>query len=240
MWQDELSEEDIERTLNENGPPTIRAPEPSDRANKVATWLADPSVMLDDLTGSLNLMLQHCRWRYFDRQVCELVPEEFKKANLLDVWIRWGFSQDAEQLAIRNSIESTPFPVNAIREVQRQFDVCISEFGHGNPISLATAHTFTDGIYEYEYHLQLLADWIESRAIFRGQKAKQTERQVTTASRQEIRDAAFAVLRKTGKPPTKELVGTYLREEMGKTVSNNTLHITLREWRKEIQKTGPQ
>jgi len=235
---DEPSEEYFERTLNESGPPTIRAPEPSDRANKVATWLADPSVMLADLTETLNLMLKSCRRRYFDGIVHELIPEKFKGKNLWALWITWGFSKDAEQLAIRNSIESTPFPVDAIREVQRQFDHCVSEINHGNPINLATAHTFTDGIKKYEHHLQILADWIESRAIFRGKKAKQTKRQTKTASKQEIRDAAYSIFRQD-ETPTKERVREYLRT-LNRTASTDRLQAELYEWRKERRKNGPQ
>lgn len=222
----EPTEEEIEHELNRSGPPTIKPPEPSKRADIVAAWLRDPAVMLADLTETLNQMLSHCHVRYFDRIVRELIPEQFHgwDTHLLSCLIEWGFLERVEQINIRNSIESTPFSPDVIHDVSRSFRACTNLRHQKEGVPLELAGQFTDAISHYELQLQILADWIEARAIFSGKKppADPNGPKKRTATKTDVANALRIVIER-GQTPDKETVGAVLRNELGRSIGTTLL-----------------
>ncbi len=235
----EPTEQDIESELNRSGPPTIEPPTPSDRTDKIVEWLTDPAVMLVDLTETLNQILSACRWRYFDRGVRELIPEKFKDNNLLSVMIDWRFLENAEQAKIRNSIEPTPFSPDVILDVQRHFRTCTTAFHLNEKVSLETAHHFTDAISHYEFQLQILADWIEARAIFQGKKAPDPNRRKENRATDDDIAEAIKMILDSRRAVTKKNLGDTIRLILKKTISNGRVQAAAHHFNRR-KKNGPE
>ena len=236
---DEPSEEYIERTLNESGPPTIKPPTPSDRTDKIVEWLTDPAVMLVDLTDTLNEILSICRWRYLEQFVRELIPEELNKRNFFDVRIDMKFQDNAEQTKIRNSIELTPFSHDVIDNVGRYFRTYTMAFHLNEKVSLETAHHFTDAISHYEFQLQILADWIESRAIFQGKKTPDPNRRKENSATEHDINQAIKQIVDSGRTVTKNNLADTIRDGLGKSIGNDRVQRAVTVFNR-YKKNGPQ
>lgn len=239
---DEEYEEAMERVQNQVDPATIKAPESTDRANKAAAWLRDPALMLVDLTETLNELLKYCEYRNWDcgdgpDWKLEVIPEHFKKHNLLDFMIHLRFQQDAALLRIRHGIEPTPFSSDVIQTVEQTFETFAHQFRNNERVSLDSIDRFTFAVFQYETELQILADWIETRAIFRGEKRtpKKTDK---TATDDDIM-TAMRTVENRGQPINKTTVGECLRTEMGKSIGTDFLFSTLRK-RKNASRHSPQ
>ena len=235
MWEDEPSEDDIERELNQGGPPTIKAPDPSYRATRVAEWLKDPPTMLVHLTETLNALLSCCRYRYFDQAVIEVNSDEIDPMGILVCAIIGQLLTDIEILRIRNSIQATPLNLEFIDDVRKHFVVCIQP-----PVQLQSLHELTDAITHYKFQLQILADWIEAQAIYLNKKQPQKNAEENDTNRAEDVKYAALAIGKSGKKVTKDSVGKYIRKVLKKPIANNLLNKELGDLRKEWRKSGPQ
>jgi hypothetical protein len=171
--------------------------------------------------------------------VRELIPEEFKDNNLLEVVIDWRFLESAEQTKIRNSIEPTPFSPDAILDVERYFRTCTTAFRLNEKLPLETAHHFTDAISHYELQLQILADWIEARAIFQGKKAPDpNRRKENSATVDDIAEAIKRIL-DSGRTVTKQNLGDTIRLILKKTISNGRVQRALSHFNR-CKMNGPE
>ena len=238
---DEEYDKDMEKVLGQVHPATIKTPEPTHLANTVADWLSDPVLMLVSLTETLNFLLRHCEYECWDvgDWKLEVIPEDFKNHNLLDIFVHLLFEQDAARLRIRNGIEPTPFSIDVIEAVEQTFRTCAREFENNKTTSPDTIDKFTDAVKRYKTELQILADWIEARAIFLDKKQPQKTRKKSSPNiEDDVREAMFAVW-KAGKKPTKETVGDYIRKVMKKPIGNNRLNKELNELRRKMEKSGP-
>lgn len=239
-WVETDSDEDeLFEALNQSGPPTIKPPEPSDRTDKIVAWLTDPAVMLVDLTETLNQMLSVCRQTVYDGLVYELIPGEFHEKNLLELMIQWGFTECKEQVEIRNSIEPTPFSPGVIHDVERYFRICTTLFARNEKVTLETAHHFTNAIHHYKLQLQILADWIEARAIFQGKKTPDPNRPKKNQATEHDICQAIQMIVDSERAVTKKNLGDTIRLILKKTISNGRVQTAAHHFNRR-KKNGPE
>jgi hypothetical protein len=232
MCDNEPTEQEIEQSLNQFGDPTTSVPEPSHRTDKVVVWLSNPQVMLEDLTEALNNLLRNCRFRYFDEVVIELDPGKFKNANLLDIWISMVFLEMRELVMIRNTIQPTPFSLDIIEDVERLSNTHFLAFHADEPVPKKDNDRLCAAISHYKFQLQVLADWIESKAIFLGEK--KPPRKHNKADISDIQKAVLAVTQ-SGQKPNKTNVGQHIRKVLKKTISTNECHIQIKQLEREAK-----
>jgi hypothetical protein len=247
-----VNDEEYDRTFAEayervqNEPATIEAPESTDRANKVADWLSDPGRMLADLTETLNELLKHCFYRLWDEgngiewNLLEVIPSHFDEMNLLDICIHMIFEQDATRLRIRNGIEPTPFSPDVIQAVDESFQTYARAHHSNERVSKDTKAKFANAVWHYETELQVLADWIEARAIFQGKKQPKSKPKKPGSATNDDIATAFRQLLNDGQNPTKIAVKNHLKEVMKKTIGSNRLNRELGNLRKNQTHPGPR
>jgi hypothetical protein len=172
--------------------------------------------------------------------VRELIPEEFDGHNLLHLTIEWAFLERVEQINIRNSIESTPFSPDVIHDVNRSFMACVNLRKQSEGVPLELRYQFEIAISHYELQLQILADWIEARAIFSGKKppADPNGPKKRTATKTDVARAYCIVMERGEKKDIKKHVGAVLRNEMGFTLGGTPLNRCLSAVRREIRKSA--
>lgn len=138
-------------------PLTVKAPDPSDRARQAAEWFKTPAVMLNDLTKTLNTLLSCCRYHADDPELLEVDSDE---VGILPYVIEGYLLNDTDTLRIRNSIQATPLNLEFIDDVRKHFHVCCQ-----CSVELQSLRQLTDAVWNYQFQLQILADWIEARGV---------------------------------------------------------------------------
>jgi len=233
---DKSTEWGSERSSNDE-PLTIHTPKPSDRVGKVTAWLADPAIMLGDLTDTLNqvLSLSHERHDYW----VDLIPGLFDSKNLLDVQIAWGFKECAEQVEIRNSLELTPFSPAVVRDVELYFLRCAWASRQKQNVAVETASGFTSAIQNYKLQLQILADWIEARAIFQGKKTLDPNRPKENRATEHDILQAIQMIVDSGRTVTKQNLGDTIRHSLNKTIATDRVQMAAHHFNR-CKKNGPE
>ena len=238
-----MTDEEIEQAFAEayervqNEPATIEAPESTDRANKVADWLSDPGLMLADLTETLNELLKHCFYQLGDygdglETRLDVIPSHFDEWNLLDIGIHMIFEQDAARLRIRNGIEPTPFSPDVIQAVDESFQTYARAHHSNESVSKDSMVRFTNAVMQYKTELQVLADWIEARAIFQGKKQPKSKPTKPESATEDDIATAFRQLLNDGQKPTNTAVKNHLKEVLKKTIGSDRLNVELQRLRR--------
>jgi hypothetical protein len=162
----------------------------------------------------------------------EVIPSHFDEMNLLDICIHMIFEQDATRLRIRNGIEPTPFSPYVIQAVDESFQTYARAHHSNERVSKDTKAKFANAVWHYETELQVLADWIESRAIFQGKKQPKSKPTKPESATEDDIATAFRQLLNDGQKPTNTAVKNHLKEVMKKTIASNRLNVELQRLRR--------
>jgi len=205
-------------------PVTITAPQPTDAAERAASWIQAPAEMLSELTDALNELLKLCHQCLYDGVLIQVKPEYrnvsyFGQIEL--VVVVFNFQWIRQTLVVRNAIENTPFqPVNIERLIELAYD--------------GTGEEFHSAIIAYQDALGQLANWVHAKRILKGEFTPKPAEKMTITYPEFVR--IYMDLVRDDITPTKKRIRAELKKRHGE---HRTMASDLYQRYKNRLESGP-